>query len=156
MPSGVYERQPAAERFFEKVSPCPNTGCWLWTGSWTGNGYGCFWSGSRRYRAHRFSYEVACGPIPRGLGVLHKCDVRFCVNPDHLFIGTKQDNSTDMRIKARGSKSAAGLPRGVWRMRSGRYGARIYIDRRYFCLGSYDTATEASAVVELEVLRRFK
>src|SRR5262245_58279388 len=81
------------------------SGCWLWDGSYSGGGYGTFYVGGRlkQMPAHRFSYEVHKGPIPEGLFVCHHCDVRECVNPDHLFVGTQSDNIQDMLIKKRGN-----------------------------------------------------
>ncbi len=80
--------------------------CWIWTGKKVGNGYGCFSHGTRgavkHYRAHRFSYEWAYGPIPPGLQVLHRCDNPPCVNPAHLFLGTDKDNAADKMAKGRG------------------------------------------------------
>lgn len=93
-----------AERFDEKVVPVPWSGCWLWTGATTG-GYGSFKmpngaSGTTAY-AHRIAWERANGPVPAGKCVLHSCDVPACVNVDHLFLGTKGDNSRDMVRKGR-------------------------------------------------------
>ena len=73
--------------------------CWLWTGSVAPNGYGRLAS---QY-AHRLSYERFYGPIPDGMDVCHHCDTRLCVNPSCLFIGTRQDNMTDMVNKGRHS-----------------------------------------------------
>ena len=91
--------------FMAKVIKCPLSGCWLWQGSLNGRGYGHL--GRRRngkcrhYRAHRYSYELHNGPIPDGMCVCHTCDVRFCVNPDHVFLGTHADNIKDRDLKGR-------------------------------------------------------
>jgi hypothetical protein len=89
-------------RFWTKVVRRP--GCWIWLGARNNQGYGNF--GSQRLRprhrkAHRISWELAHGAIPPGLCVLHHCDNPPCVNPDHLFLGTKQDNVDDMMRKGR-------------------------------------------------------
>ena len=82
------------ERFMDKVSPEPNSGCWLWTG-YTLKGYGRFGAGGRSagvVYAHRFSYEMHKGIIPVGLEIDHTCNVKSCVNPDHLEAVTHQEN----------------------------------------------------------------
>jgi len=91
------------KRFESKFCPEPNSGCFLWTDSLR-NIYGQFWDGHRNWYAHRFSWRLANGPIPRGKLVLHRCDVPTCVNPAHLFIGTHKDNANDMSIKGRAHK----------------------------------------------------
>lgn len=89
------------QRFIKRVNK--TEGCWTWTGSKFPNGYGSFCISRERpnYLAHRYSYEIHNGEIPRGLCVLHRCDVRECVNPKHLWIGTHKENSMDMVAKGR-------------------------------------------------------
>ena len=87
-------------RFWAKV--CKSDGCWTWTASCTKAGYGQIRRKGGVFYAHRLVYELAHGPIPPGLFVLHSCDNRRCVNPDHLSIGTAQDNTQDMMVKSRG------------------------------------------------------
>lgn len=82
-------------------------GCWLWTGATKGRGYGHFSRRGRWFAAHRVSFELAFGPIPTGLRVLHRCDVPACVRPDHLFTGTGKDNYQDMVSKGRNSSPGA-------------------------------------------------
>jgi hypothetical protein len=90
-------RLPA--RFWDKVSPEPNTGCWLWTASTTGArkagalGYGRFFpTGSNGVLAHRLAYEVLVAPIPKGLELDHECNQTVCCNPDHLAVVTRTEN----------------------------------------------------------------
>ena len=77
-------------------------GCVLWMGALTGAGYGAVNVGNKQQvSTHRAAYEVAFGKIPRGLLVLHKCDIPSCINPDHLFVGTYKDNMQDRSSKNR-------------------------------------------------------
>jgi len=73
----------------------------MFLGPWTSQGYGHLSYDGQVFRAHRISYELRCGPVPEDKMVLHKCDHRYCVNPEHLFIGTAQDNVRDMINKGR-------------------------------------------------------
>lgn len=93
-------RENLAARFMDKVIPVPEAGCWLWAGSTTKAGYGRFQVGRRPREAHRVSWELFVGDIGN-YHVLHKCDVRSCVNPSHLFLGTHEDNMLDMAAKGR-------------------------------------------------------
>lgn len=82
--------------------PCPATGCWLWTGELNQDGYGVFkvhiGEGKRKnYKA----YRVALGIFERGVYVLHRCDVRACVNPAHLYVGSHKQNMADMAARGR-------------------------------------------------------
>lgn len=81
--------------------PVTESGCWIWTGAIQGKGYGYTRFEFRAYKAHRLSWLAHRGAIPAGQLVLHRCDVRSCVNPDHLFLGTHADNMRDMRAKGR-------------------------------------------------------
>ena len=89
-----------AIRFWRHVDKSGN--CWIWTASRYPNGYGVFGiSRKSLMSAHRYSWTLANGEIPPGICVLHRCDVRTCVRPDHLFLGTQQDNLADMTEKGR-------------------------------------------------------
>lgn len=98
-----------ADRFLSFVSPEPNTGCWIWCGTLSRQpGYGHFTlsrkiSGPARRRdhAHRASWRIFRGPIPKGLAVCHRCDFKRCVNPDHLWLGTRRGNVMDSILKGR-------------------------------------------------------
>lgn len=89
------------------------TGCWNWTGFIYSFGYGLTSHKGKDILAHRASWKVFKGDIPNGMYVLHKCDNRKCVNPDHLFIGTAKDNTQDMIAKGRArSKPNKGINHG--------------------------------------------
>lgn len=106
---------PVAERFWPKVDRRGEDECWPWTAALDAHGYGALnnWAERRVLKAHRISYELANGPIPDGLFVCHRCDNPPCVNPGHLFLGTRDDNSADMVAKGRSGSRPNRTPEHV-------------------------------------------
>lgn len=101
------KRTTLEERFWAKVDVRGQGECWTWRGARTRAGYGELNGGARgtgMLYAHRVSYEMHFGPIAAGLFVCHRCDVRECVAPHHLFLGTAADNNRDMLAKGRHSR----------------------------------------------------
>ena len=94
-----YNTPGRAVRFWEKVGP-PG-GCWIWQGAHIPDGYGSFMDEGQAKKAHRVAWELVVGPISDGMHVLHHCDVRDCVRPTHLFLGTNADNVADRVAKGR-------------------------------------------------------
>lgn len=101
-PMPNYRPRPLYIRFWEKVRTQPD-GCWEWQGGRARFGHGLIHTGpgARLSQAHRVSWELNVGPVPPGACVLHRCDNPPCVNPAHLFLGTKHDNIRDMVAKGR-------------------------------------------------------
>lgn len=103
-PLPCHGRATARERFLRKVELIPFHTCWEWMGCLSTHGYGMFrmaWP-ENAMNAHRASWLIHVGVIPDGLFVLHKCDNRSCVNPDHLYLGTVNDNFQDWIKRGRG------------------------------------------------------
>lgn len=105
----MLSREEREERFWAKVAK--TDACWNWTGCIT-HGYGRFLWDGRPASSHRVAWALCVGPIPAGLHVLHRCDNRRCVRPDHLFLGTNADNVADMVAKGR---TARGQEHGTHR-----------------------------------------
>ena len=88
-------------RFYSHVMLPDENGCMIYIGAKNHYGYGIFYDRTRQIRAHRFSYERHLGKIPNGLFVMHSCDNPQCVAPEHLSVGTHQDNMNDCKRKSR-------------------------------------------------------
>ena len=98
------------ERIESRINKNPS-GCWLWTGALS-YGYGRVFVEGKNKRVHRVMWELTNGSIPKGIFVLHKCDITECANPNHLFLGTQHDNVKDMVNKRRGNLSKTKCKRG--------------------------------------------
>ncbi len=134
MPGGR-PKSDAKERFRAKIKMM-ETGCHEWQSVLHWSGYGKFYHEGRQALAHRAAYDLFVSPIPEGLFVLHQCDNRKCVNPDHLFLGTQRDNVEDRDRKGRAGKKtkpdtklSAEQIQEVHRLLGDRYSQREIADR---------------------------
>lgn len=119
------------ERFWAKVKK--TNSCWIWTAAKRNKGYGAFTYKENgrtiQGRAHRYSYELHKGPIPPGMFVLHQCDNPACVNPDHLFLGTNDDNIRDMLSKGRHIPGGTHIgDKGDWKRGAAHHAAKLTPD----------------------------
>jgi hypothetical protein len=111
--------------------------CWVWKGNKDRKGYGIASHNRQEFRTHRLSWIMHIGEIPEGMWVLHKCDNPSCINPDHLFLGTSDDNVRDRNEKGRtshGERQSGKLRReDVWAIRKEpRYrGSRAVVAAKY-------------------------
>ncbi len=98
------DSQDLHRRLFANIHVAEPDSCWIWSGSAADTGYGSLTVKGVRDYSHRWMWILANKDIPQGLCVLHRCDVRLCVNPKHLFLGTKADNYQDCVAKGRHNK----------------------------------------------------
>jgi hypothetical protein len=96
------EAQTYVARRFWKQAAGYGDACWTWQGVVNAQGYGVIIVSAKRWLAHRLCYSLVYGEIPDGMQVQHTCDLRPCVNPSHLKLGTPQDNMDDMKARGRG------------------------------------------------------
>lgn len=127
---GKKAHAPLIERLMRKTKRQGD--CIVWTGFVQKTGYGMIQTGGKGSPTtliHRVAYEAANGPIPSGMVVMHSCDVRHCVNPDHLSVGTHSDNTQDMLVKRREGMSRL-TPEQVIEIRASSEGTRA-LSRKY-------------------------
>jgi hypothetical protein len=106
------KRIPVSVRLERNSIPEPNSGCTLWLGSSNKEGYGRIGVSGRSELATHAALRVAGREVPRGMLACHTCDNPYCINPDHLYVGTHQDNMRDMVRKRRGTLARTHCPQG--------------------------------------------
>ena len=105
----------ALQRLLSKVIVDPITGCWLYQGGCFDDGYGAFWCEGKTQRAHRASMKLHGKELSEDQQALHTCDVSICINPDHLYAGSHQDNMDDLKIRG----NAKGIPKSEeWKVKA--------------------------------------
>jgi HNH endonuclease len=102
---GKHQSLSMPQRFWSRAVEDEN-GCWVWARGRHHDGYGAFFYEGQRVYAHRLAWQLARGEIPKGLLVLHRCDNPPCINPKHLFLGTRRDNALDRDKKGRNVTSS--------------------------------------------------
>lgn len=130
-----WDNKTVEDRFWEKVSHEPNSGCWLWTGSLDGHGYGQMRVSGKTVAASHLSLEMHGRPRPQKMCALHKCDNPICCNPDHLEWGSMRLNTQQMI--ARGRNDFSGLEKGREKLRQRRREVSCYeCDARFIRIPS--------------------
>ena len=123
-----------AEKFWKKIKK--TEGCWLWTGAKNSHGYGYVKRRGKTYRTHRYVWEIMKGHIPSGVCVLHCCDVRNCVNPEHLYLGSYSDNAYDAHRRGHRSYShLKGSKHGMAKLDESKVKViKTYLENGFTCL----------------------
>lgn len=140
------------DSFWSKVEKLGENECWKWKAYKNRQGYGRMGiAASQCVNAHRVSWLIHNGSIPKGMFVCHKCDNPECTNPNHLFLGTRQDNTNDMMIKKRGKHFSNHDFYGVrfeerydGLNREGRWRSFIYKNEKLIYLASHVSVLEAA------------
>lgn len=131
------------ERFWAKVEK--SEGCWNWTAGLIEKGYGRFRVEAKRYLSHRYSFELAHGPIPDGMQVDHVCHNRACVRPTHLRLASNKQNMEN--LAGLRSDNTSGV-RGVsWNKQCNRWIAHVAHNQQKIYLGLFDSIAEAEQAV---------
>ncbi len=147
----LYVNDSILKRFWEKVEK--SDGCWIWKAFKNKQGYGRIGiAAGECVNAHRLSYVIHKGQIPEDHFICHTCDNPSCVNPEHLFTGTRQDNINDMMIKKRSRHFQNNVYYGVQRVertydgpdQKARYRSIICIDGKMKHLGYHVSVLEAA------------
>lgn len=139
------------ERFWAKVNKTES--CWLWTASCRTDGYGQQQTPDGNKAAHRFSYELARGPIPDGLNVDHMCHVKTCVNPTHLrACTTKQNLEHRQGAQARNRSGVRGV---TWNAARQKWYACVVHNYKTYSCGRFETIEEAAAAVSAKRIELF-
>src|SRR5699024_8673641 len=133
------------ESFEARTMPVTETGCLLWTGSTSPQGYGLISAGGSMIPAHRYAWEREYGPIPKGMHIDHKCYTRACCNVAHLRLATHAENGRNRSGEYANNTSGY---RGVsWRKRAGKWEAQLTLDGRGKHLGYFTSVEEAADIV---------
>lgn len=127
----IYPREHTPETLLATATPIPDTGCWLWLGPVAGGtGYPLTKQHGRSIAAHRLMLQLTLGSSLAGLDACHRCDVRTCISPDHLFPGTRKENLGDMHKKGRANTAT-----GERHSRAALTNAQVYEIRRRAATG---------------------
>ena len=144
--------QKHIDSFWAKVEKTGEDSCWKWKGFKNKQGYGRMGVGpSQCVNAHRVSWTIHNGPIPKGMFVCHQCDNPECTNPKHLFVGTRQDNTNDMMIKKRSRHFKENSYYGVieekrcdGKNRKNRWRSFLVVEGKVVKLGAHTSVLEAA------------
>jgi hypothetical protein len=132
------------ERFWRKVTK--TAGCWTWGGYKNPLGYGTFSASSGSRQAHRYSYELANGPIPEGLNIDHICHNPSCVNPDHLRpVTQKQNGENQGKLSRRNTSGYRGV---TWVKRRSQWVANVFHFGKNHFVGYFATVEEAAKAAQ--------
>jgi len=131
------------KRFWEKVEK--TDGCWEWRATINTWGYGQFWAHGRITGAHRFSWQLVHGPIEKGMDLDHVCHNKSCVNPSHLRVATRKQNSENERGPQSNSKS--GILGVTWRRSTNKWEANVRHNGRLHYAGAFKNIEDAAGAV---------